>query len=61
MNKNLVLVLKIRIFAVLPFPETDSELDVSPVVVPVAGAVSPVASLAGQEPEEERFEKMFGS
>ena len=44
-----------------PFPETDSELDVPPVVVPVAGAVSPVASLAGQEPEEERFEKMFGS
>ena len=42
----------------LPFPETDSELDVPPVVVPVAGAVVPVAALARQEPEEETFEKM---
>ena len=37
-----------------PFPETDSELDVPPVVVPVAGAVAAVAPLAGQEPDKEK-------
>ena len=37
-----------------PFPETDSKLDVPPVVVPVAGAVAAVAPLAGQEPDKEK-------
>ena len=40
-----------------PFPETDSELDVPPVVVPVAGAVAAVAPLAGQEPDKENVRK----
>ena len=48
-----------RQFSMLPFPEADSELDVPPVVVPVAGAVIPVAALAGQEPDQEKCEKMF--
>ena len=43
----------------LPFPEADSELDVPPVVVPVAGAVVTVAALAGQKPDKEKCEEMF--
>ena len=42
----------------LPLPEADSELNVPPVVVPVAGAVVPVTALARQKPEEETFDKM---